>query len=79
VSPALRAALRAGLFTFIAFDGGFAVGWFGHSAQAKVEDGKSCRDEVISVDNAHGPASCTHEGSSSELKDGYLICKCMKK
>lgn len=64
----------------VAFALGVLVGWSGHAAEVRAEGvNKACRDEVISVDNARGPVSCTQEPSSSELKDGYLICKCRKK
>jgi hypothetical protein len=62
----------------VAFALGAIVGWFGRAAQAHAESDKPCRDEVISVDGAHGPVSCTHDEMLSELKDGYLICKCRK-
>jgi hypothetical protein len=39
----------------------------------------ACRDEVMSVDNARGAVSCSQPDMVSELKDGYLICRCRKK
>jgi hypothetical protein len=39
-------------------------------------DVKECRDEVWSIDNARGPASCSRNDMASEIKDGYLVCRC---
>lgn len=67
---------------------GLMAGWFVRGMTALAEDAvelrsagavKTCRDEVISVDNTRGPASCSHPEMASELKDGYLICRCKKK
>jgi hypothetical protein len=54
---------------------GAIIGWFGGRAESQ----KPCRDEVISVEATHGPASCTYAEAAGELKDGYLICKCKPK
>ncbi len=69
--------------TILIFTGAFVCGaiggWYVRGFWSATEDGKPCRDEVISVEAARGPASCTHIDATSELKDGYLICKCKKK
>ena len=58
---------------------GAVGGWCAHARWSDTEAIKPCRDQVISVDGARGPVSCTHAESTSELRDGYLICKCRKK
>jgi hypothetical protein len=58
---------------------GCAAGWFGHAFYASAEAGRPCREEVISVDGAHGAVSCSHGEQTGELKDGYLVCRCTKK
>jgi len=69
---------------------GIIIGWFAHGVTALAHDVsaeattalptiKGCRDEVISVDNAHNAVSCSAPDMASELKDGYLICHCKKK
>jgi hypothetical protein len=63
-----------------------ALGWMAHglsfldnraapNAPGR-SDSKECRDEVWSIDNARGPASCSRSDMASEIKDGYLVCKC---
>jgi hypothetical protein len=80
IEPMTRAAMfRVMLIVAGAFVCGATGGWYVHGFWSATEDGRPCRDEVISVDGARGPASCTHAETTSELKDGYLICKCKKK
>jgi len=62
----------------------FVVGWFMHRSYGRYVDrhddaARECRDEVVSVDNAHGAVSCSQASMTSELKDGYLVCKCKRK
>lgn len=61
-----------------------AGGWTAHALSSTAPlsgqpSAKACRDEVVSVDNARGPASCSLNDMTGELKDGYLICRCKKK
>jgi hypothetical protein len=77
-----RAALALVCVASIA--SGVAAGWFAHGAYASARENEAapaakCRDEVTSVDNAHGAVSCSSADMTSEMKDGYLICKCRKK
>ena len=67
---------------------GALAGWFardasklawGRQAPPASSTSGACRDEVVSVDNARGPVSCSQVDMASELKDGYLVCRCKKK
>jgi hypothetical protein len=64
---------------FMASAFGTAMGWFAHTLLSGSEAQRPCREEVISVDGARGPVSCSHADQMGELKDGYLVCKCKKK
>ncbi len=63
----------------------FALGWFTHRMLGRYverpvdEATRECRDEVLSVDNARGAVSCSQAAMTSELKDGYLVCKCKRR
>ena len=69
------------LATVVGIAAGVSGGWFGHGAYASAHENQSpkCRDEVASIDNAHGAVSCSSADMTSEVKDGYLVCKCRKK
>jgi len=74
-----RGALALGTAMSIAL--GVVAGWFCHGAYASARDSQpsKCRDEVVSIDNARGAVSCSSNDMTSEVKDGYLVCKCKKK
>lgn len=79
--PVMRTAIFRTVFCLAAaWIVGAIVGWYAHGASMSAgEAQKPCREEVISVDGARGPVSCSHAEQVGELKDGYLICKCKKK
>jgi hypothetical protein len=74
-----RGAIALG--TAVGIAAGIAAGWFSHGAYASAHDSQApkCRDEVASIDNARGAVSCSSNDMTSEVKDGYLVCKCKKK
>lgn len=79
-----RFANRSGalaLATVVGVVAGIVGGWFGHGAYASARENQApkCRDEVASIDNARGAVSCSSTDMMSEVKDGYLVCKCRKK
>lgn len=69
------------LSTAVGITAGIVGGWFGHGAYASARDSQApkCRDEVASIDNARGAVSCSSSDMTSEVKDGYLVCRCKKK
>jgi hypothetical protein len=58
---------------------GFLGGWEGREMFPGTDSRGPCRDEIVNVENAHAPASCSHPEHASEFKETYLVCKCRKK
>ena len=79
--PAMRAVMFRTVFCLtVSWIVGAVIGWYSHAASTSAsEASKPCREEVISVDGARGPVSCTNAEHVGELKDGYLVCKCKTK